>query len=201
MLPKDIQSALTEAEARALGELAAGRVVLECGAWWGYSTIALAQTAARVHSVDWHRGDEHAGHIETLSDYLANLARYDVRDRITVHVGRFEEVLPMLRGRAFEGCFLDGQHDRASVERDLRMIRPLIRRGGWIALHDYGLFEVEPATTEFTAGSEFQLERVVDTLAVLRSEVQLWRRAARRLPLSWRISMYERANSVIRRLR
>jgi predicted O-methyltransferase YrrM len=180
--PTDIQTALSQAETSALQELARGKIVLECGAFWGHSTIAMALTALRIHSVDWHRGDEHAGYVETLSTFVANLRRYGVDNKVVSHVGRFADVLPQFRPNAFDGCFLDGQHDRGSVEQDLGMIRLLVKRGGWIAMHDYGLFDVAPASESFTRTSEFRLERVVDTLAILRSDVPLLRRAAKRLP-------------------
>jgi glycosyltransferase involved in cell wall biosynthesis len=49
-------------------------------------------------------------------------------------------VLPELvrQGVLFDGCFLDAQHDTASVEADLALALPLVRPGGWIAFHDYG---------------------------------------------------------------
>lgn len=178
----DIPTAVKPAELAALQELAGGQTVLECGAFYGACTVALAKVAGAVHSVDWHHGDEQAGKVETLSTYIENLRRYGVEDRVVTHVGRFEDVLPRLRPGTFDGCFLDGFHDRASVERDLRLICRLVRRPGWIAAHDYGLFGVEPAVSEFLATSRYQLESVTETLAVLRVPPPAWRRAARRLP-------------------
>jgi hypothetical protein len=181
MLPTDILTAIRPAEAERLQELARGQVVLECGAFYGYSTVVLASVAAHVHSVDWHHGDKDAGAYETLQDYMANLTRYDVADRVTAHVGRFEQILPMLRASSFDGCFLDGQHDRASVDRDLEMVRRLMRRPSWIAVHDYGLFDVKPALDDFVRGHGYRYEGVIETLAVVRS-VHPARTVARRLP-------------------
>jgi len=155
--------------------------VLECGAFFGYSTVVLASVADHVHSVDWHHGDKDAGPYETLQDYMANLSRYGIADRVTAHVGRFEDVLPMLRAHSFDGCFLDGQHDRASVDRDLELVRRLMRRPSWIAVHDYGLFDVQPAVDAFIRDSGYRVEGVTDTLAVLRS-VHPARTIARKLP-------------------
>ncbi|MBO0730772.1 MAG: class I SAM-dependent methyltransferase [Acidimicrobiaceae bacterium] len=182
VLPSDIPTAVKPSEANLLLQVASGGVVLECGAFYGFSTVMLAQVARLVHSVDWHRGDEHAGQVDTLPDYLENLKRYNVTDRVITHLGRFEDVLPYLRRGSFDGCFLDGQHDRASLDRDLRLIHPLIGRTGWIAVHDYGLFDVAPALEDFVSWSGYELVRVAETLAVLRPRVHLARKAARRLP-------------------
>ncbi|MBO0835409.1 MAG: class I SAM-dependent methyltransferase [Actinobacteria bacterium] len=182
MLPSDIPTAVKPSEADLLLQVASGGMVLECGAFYGFSTIVLAQVARRVHSVDWHRGDAHAGLVDTLPDYLENLKRYNAADRVVTHIGRFEDVLPYLRPGSFDGCFLDGQHDRASLDRDLRLIHPLIGRWGWLAVHDYGLFDVAPALEDFVRWSDYELVRVAETLAVLRPRVHLARRAARRLP-------------------
>jgi len=136
-----IPTALTRAEAAQLQELARGGLVLELGAQYGASTIALAGTARRVHSVDWHAGDSMAGHMNSLEAYFANLRRANVTNVVT-HVGRFEDVLPLYRDGSFDGSFLDGEHDRASVERDTELAMRLVRRGGFFAWHDYGRFEV-----------------------------------------------------------
>lgn len=178
LIPTDIPTGMKPAEAEALQRLAYGQGVLECGAWSGFSTIVLAQAAVTVHSVDWHRGDQHAGVAYSLPEYAANLARYGLGDRIIIHVGRFEDVLPTLRPRSFNGCFLDGQHDRASVARDLRLIEPLLHPPAWLAVHDFGLFEVEPAVREFVASSRFQIDTIIETLVVLRLPAHPLRRLA-----------------------
>lgn len=136
-----IPTALTPAEAAQLAELARGGLVLELGAEYGASTIALAGTARLVHSVDWHQGDSMTGHADSLESYFSNLRRANVTN-VVAHVGRFEDVLPLFQPHSFDGCFLDGEHDRASVERDTELAMRLVRRGGFLAWHDYGRFEV-----------------------------------------------------------
>lgn len=74
----DIPSGMSDAELNCLRELAAGRVVLEMGAWQGASTVAMAQPTTRLCSVDWHQGDQHAGFAPTLGPFLSNLRRHNV---------------------------------------------------------------------------------------------------------------------------
>src|SRR5262249_28361552 len=140
VVPDDIPSAVTGEEAAKLASLASGGDVLELGAWFGFSTVILAQAARRVTSVDWHHGDAHAGEAETWEPYLANLARYGVAAKVDARRGRFDEVLPALAkaGALFDGVFLDAQHDAESVAADLALALPLIRPGGGGAFPGYG---------------------------------------------------------------
>ena len=60
---------------------------------------------------------------------------------MTVCRGRFEDEVPRLVDQGFkqaDGAFIDGMHDLASVERDLKLALMLVKPGGFIALHDYG---------------------------------------------------------------
>ena len=143
IIPEDITSAVTPEEARALAALAAGKIVIELGAWHGYSTIVLASVAAGVISVDWHMGDVHAGLADTWEVFSGNLRRYGVSGRVQVIRDRFEAALPRLLAEAdgepfLDGAFLDAQHDEKSVSRDLGLVLPLIKPGGFISVHDYG---------------------------------------------------------------
>jgi len=115
-------------------------VVLELGAFYGYTTIVMASVAELVYSIDWHMGDDHAGAYETWDGYRANLIGYKVDDRVVAIRGRFEEEVPKLaaNGIRVDGAFLDGHHSEESVTRDLGLALMLVRPGGWIAFHDYG---------------------------------------------------------------
>jgi predicted O-methyltransferase YrrM len=154
-----IPSAVTPRETTQLRSLARGGTVLELGAHFGYSTIALAQVAQIVHSVDWHQGDSMVGSMSSLEAYMGNLRRHAVTNVVT-HVGRFEDVLPLFRPGQFDGVFLDGEHDAASVERDTGLMVRLVRPTGWLAWHDYGRFEVAPVVDEWAANLGREVHRV-----------------------------------------
>ena len=160
-VPDDIPSAVTGEEAAKLASLASGGDVLELGAWFGFSTVILAQAARRVTSVDWHQGDAHAGKEETWDAYRANLDRYGVASKVDARRGRFEDVLPALarQGALFDGAFLDAQHDSDSVQADLDLLLPLIRPGGFVAFHDYG-------RSEATGHPGFGVTEVADAFGI-----------------------------------
>ena len=142
VIPADITSAVTEEEARALAKLAAGKIVIELGAWHGFSTVVLASVADYVISVDWHQGDIHSGLQDTWEIFQANLRRYGVNERVMVVRDRFETALPYMATQAevafAGGCFIDAQHDAKSVARDLALVLPMIKPGGFVAFHDFG---------------------------------------------------------------
>jgi predicted O-methyltransferase YrrM len=159
IFPEGIVTAVTVTEAAELARLATGVSVLELGSFYGFSTIVMASVADMVYSVDWHQGDDHAGLYDTWDSFNANLLGYGVKKHVRAVKGTFEEEVPRLHreGITVDGAFLDGQHDQASVRRDLGLALLLVRPGGFIAFHDYGRcaetghpgFEVTQVADEF----------------------------------------------------
>lgn len=169
IIPRNIITAMTHHEAVALAELAAGKTVLELGAYHGFSTVVLASVAEEVISVDWHKGDDHAGLGDTWDIFQANLAMYDVNDRVRVVRGRFEDELPVMAGAGVQvdGVFLDARHDEESVQRDLDLALPMVRPGGFVAFHDYGRCEAtgNPGFAVTPVADRFGVKGVTGTLA------------------------------------
>lgn len=172
---EDITSGVTKEEAAALAELGSGKLVLEVGSWRGRSTVALASVAAMVHSVDWHKGDAHSSFGDTLGALTSNLKRYQVQSRVVLHVGRNEDILPVLAAHSFDLIFIDSFHAKEAVERDLILSQPLVKPGGVIACHDYGhsyvsggvSFGVTEAVEAFIR-KESLSKSLVQTLAIIR---------------------------------
>lgn len=165
-LAHDVPSGVTPRECEKLAELARGKVVIEMGSHFGRSTIALASTAAMLHAVDWHMGDGHAGLNDSLPIFVQNISRYKVRDRVTVHVARFETLFPLLKGQIFDMAFIDAFHEREAVEKDTAAVLPLLKSKATIAFHDYGqpIFGVTQAVDGFVSAFGLKLE-VVEHLA------------------------------------
>jgi predicted O-methyltransferase YrrM len=163
---EDVPSAVTEVECERLAALAEGRRVLEIGSHLGRSTLVLAGEALVVHSVDLHPADPDYGvETTTLVPFLRNLERYGLRHKVVVHVGLSEVVLPLFRPHSFDLAFIDGGHDRESVERDLRLVREVVTPEGTVAFHDYGVQGVHAQGRWY----EMEVTEVVDSFA---AEVQ-----------------------------
>jgi predicted O-methyltransferase YrrM len=176
---EEIPSTVSHAECRELARIAKGKRVLEVGSYFGRSTVALASTAAVVHSVDLHPPDNvDSGTSTTLDSLIDNLNRYDLRHRVVLHVGFSQLILQALRRHSFDLVFLDAQHQSAPVREDLQAILPLVNRDGTIAFHDYGVpgvehagrwdpFGVTEVVDDFAASHGYLLD-VTETLAVVR---------------------------------
>lgn len=164
-----ILTAMTPSEARKLQQLAAGRRVLELGALHGYSTLNLAATAQEVWSVDWHFGDAQSKFSDTLDSWARNTTEVRRLGRVVALVGRFEQVLTLLRRESFGGVFHDGAHDERSVAFDLELALPLLAADGWFAAHDWGVYGVTDALLPRLG----RPDRLVQSLAVWEHPVLL----------------------------
>lgn len=160
-----IPTYVTKKEAARLRELARGKVVLELGAQYGFSTVTMGEVARQVWSIDWHQGDPQAGIQDTLNDYLANVRALRLSGAVVPVVGRFEDVLPQLRPGSFDLIFHDGYHGLADMVRDFTLALPLLRWAGVLAVHDWPNFDVEEACRG-VLGEPHQL---VEHLAIWRS--------------------------------
>lgn len=166
--PADVAGWLTPEEGAELARLAAGKSVLEVGAYCGRSTICLAQAARQVATVDTFdgRGTAHPG--DTRPKFEENVRRYGVADRVAVYEGEAAEVLARLPP-VYDLVFIDGSHDRESVLRDAGLAAAVLRPGGLLAFHDYGDTDhgVTAAVDELVGGGAEVLHRC-GSLAVVR---------------------------------
>lgn len=174
LFAEDVKSAVSREECEKLADLAKGKMVLEIGSYLGRSTIALASDARMVHAVDWHQGDIHTGHEDTLMEFMHNITRYGVRDRIALHLGKNQDILPHFEPGSFEMVFIDSFHEKTAVMRDLRDAFRILAGKGIIAFHDYGLhhsqdgvpFGVTEVVVAFAASRGLSID-VINTLAVV----------------------------------
>lgn len=170
-MTKTIPSAVTDAEAAELAKIASGRRVVELGTGLGRATFALAKTANQVHTIDWHRGDEHAGKRDTLVEFAQNLAESPYRDKIIAHIGRFGDILCHLCRCEFGAAFIDGYHSAEDTADNLRRVWPLLHHAGSeIALHDYGLYGVKEGVERWLEQPNVRarFDRQIESLYILR---------------------------------
>jgi len=117
--------------------------ILEIGGYFGKSTAAMAFACAgtkrHIVSIDTFCGnDGPMGRSEDFQDvWYANLKRFDLERYVTPLKGLSHQVLSTLEnGPQFDFAFIDGSHEYADILKDLELIYPLVKDGGWIALHD-----------------------------------------------------------------
>ena len=134
-----ISTSLTAAETDALRELARGRVVLEVGSAYGYSTIVMAQVADHVFSIDPHSG--YGALPDSLNVMRQNIHAYDVADKVTIMIGHSQPAMWALArgGATFDLIFIDGDHRAEAVTADITNAILLSEDGPCVrAVHDYG---------------------------------------------------------------
>lgn len=165
VFPREIDGWLLPEEGRALAELARGKRVLEIGSYCGLSTVCMARTAEHVVAMDYFDGRGTVSKRDTLPAFEANLRRYGVRDR--VQICHPDAAIPL---PGYDLVFIDGAHDRKSVDADIRKALSVLNPGGLLAFHDYSNeldFEVQEAVNAFLA-SGAELVSTHATLAVVQ---------------------------------
>jgi len=140
--PKNVPGWLAEVEGRALGRLAAGKKVLEIGAFCGKSTICMAQTAEQVVAVDTFEGTATLEQgVDTFTAFKTFIGLAGLADKVIAVRGLSKDVVPNI-GMEFEPfdlAFIDGAHDYEAVATDIRLASEVLKPGGLIAFHDYRL--------------------------------------------------------------
>ena len=173
--PGEISGWLRPEEGRALAKLARGKRVLEIGSYCGKSTICMARTAQHITALDYFDGRATPFPRSTADDFRANIERYEVADRIETCHPEAEIPLPK-----YDFAFIDGAHDRESVEADIEKVLGVLKPDGLIAFHDYrthpgeidGNWDegVTAAVDEFIRNGAELIERN-QTVAVVRPPV------------------------------
>lgn len=136
--PVAVDGWLTRREGWALSRLAAGRTVVEIGSYCGRSTIAMAQTARLVLSIDPHDGRGTPRQRRTQDVFLRNLARYRVQQRVVWRNSTSAYFGETYTGPLFEMAFIDAAHDYASVAADWRVVERVTIPKAIVAFHDFG---------------------------------------------------------------
>ncbi|MBP5498945.1 MAG: O-methyltransferase [Muribaculaceae bacterium] len=101
------------------------RHVLELGTYSGYSSLCIAEgltdADAHIHTIE--KDDE-------LEDFIrGHFSRSEYGDRITLHIGDVEDVLPTIDG-AFDLVFIDA--NKRHYPHYYEMVMPRVVSGGYI---------------------------------------------------------------------
>jgi predicted O-methyltransferase YrrM len=148
-ITKDVDGWLTRQEGALLYRLAGKTtglgVIVEIGSWQGKSTIYIARALkatgkkTRFYAVDPHVGSEEhqepGKKVWTFDMFEKNIKRADVAEFVTPTVLYSADFAGKLND-AVELIFIDGAHDYASVEIDIKAWLPKVVEGGTLAFHD-----------------------------------------------------------------
>lgn len=99
--------------------------VLELGTYAGYSALCIAEAlkpGAELHTVEVD---------DEMEDFIRErFAEVEHGSRITLHIGRAEDVVPAISGEPWDMVFMDA--NKRSYCEYYRMLLPLMRPGGYI---------------------------------------------------------------------
>jgi predicted O-methyltransferase YrrM len=139
--PMQVRSEI-ESLLRLLDDDAPG-VVLELGTARGGTLFLLCHVArddATLISVDLPGGEFGGGYSAALAPLLASFATKQQCVELIRGDSHSEEtsarVTQLLAGSEVDFLLIDGDHTYKGVRRDFETYTPLVRRDGWIALHD-----------------------------------------------------------------
>lgn len=126
---------------RKLVQMTAGPII-EVGSYKGRSLEAISDLIGKrqLIAVDtWEGG----GGLEidnpdaTYTEFMANMARLGLTDRLVVMRERSVNAAKVLQPRTAGLVFIDALHTFEAVTEDLVAWTPIVSPGGWIAGHDY----------------------------------------------------------------
>ena len=171
MNPTDIEGWMREKELIWLSKEAKKcKLIVEVGTWCGRSTYAMALKVRRkIITIDsflmkgvpykrWDIARIASTHLKDDPDWLynkclENLAEFIKTGKVIVLRGESSEVirkLDHLKGHV-DMVFIDGSHDYESVKQDIINYKPLVKKGGILAGHDFG-YQVQQAVEELLPG-------------------------------------------------
>jgi len=141
------------------------RLAIEVGSWHGCSTLVLAQYFPRIICVDlW--GDlldgaslpEKAGRAESFDQFLTNMQKNDLYDKVVFPIVSTSEVLNVFKDSLeADMVFIDACHYLDPVRLDIQNAKRHVAKDGLFAFHDYHHEQVKQAVDELIATGEFKV--------------------------------------------
>lgn len=122
------------------------RVFIEIGAWAGRSSRAIADNLPKdgvLYCADTWRDADTGADDDIYLQFMANLSEHIASGK--VRPIRMDSLTAATTSRAMnvtaDCVFIDGAHDYATVKADIAAWLPLVKTGGVLCGHDYGVRE------------------------------------------------------------
>ncbi len=121
---------------------------LEIGTFYGANLFSVAKSYAshpdsKLHCIDpwtdYNDYPEYKGEQDNIyQTFMKNVERSGFADKITVHRGFSNEVIPTLEDDSFDMIYIDGNHEPEYVLEDAVLAFRKLKKGGYMIFDDYG---------------------------------------------------------------
>jgi MMP 1-O-methyltransferase len=142
--------------------------IIEIGSWLGLSTITLALSLKernsnyQLFSIDPH-DIEHSKSTDVTTDfwngiepgfdwhkkYIENLRKWGVRKHVISIREKSQDAFDYFQEQTISMVFIDGDHSKEAVFKDLENYVPLVKTDGYIIMHDSEHVNVIQATVDY----------------------------------------------------
>ncbi len=145
------------------------KVIVEVGSWTGRTALALAQHRCVVHCIDHWQGNksDRLGAIAKENDvyecFMRNTSH--IRNSIIPHTG-LSAVIAAEWDLPADLVFIDAEHTYESCKADTLAWLPHLKPGGFMAWHDYGVFD---GVTDFL--NEFGIDDFCGSVAWKQKQI------------------------------
>ena len=161
--PQEIAAWVSPNEIQAIQAEAKEKIYMEIGTFDGFSAFMMCQVARKVICIDPY---------DTAPGRLGQVMKNTVRPNIhkLVNITGFSHDVNWIFPDAFLDILLiDGDHHYQAVKRDYFLFRRLVKVGGIIAFHDYGIFPtVGLAVDEVVKDDHY---KSIETLILFRKNI------------------------------
>jgi predicted O-methyltransferase YrrM len=133
--------------------------VVEIGSWQGRSSIFLARAVKESQNGNFYAIDHFGGNVGKESFYEINGTLDGLKDNFNKNISRFElndvvhlldmhntEAAKQLKEKTIRFLFIDGDHTKEGVHKDIELFFPRLIKGSIVVFDDY--FEGFPGLLE-----------------------------------------------------
>lgn len=133
--------------------------VVEIGSWQGKSTSFLARAAkesnnGQFYAIDHFRGNEGKEHLYSTGKegysvkeaFMDNISKVGLANYVKLLDMENTEAAKILQGNTIRFLFIDGDHTKTGVSKDIQLFFPMLEKGSIVVFDDY--FEGFPGLIE-----------------------------------------------------
>ena len=133
--------------------------VVEIGSWQGRSTTFLARAVeesknGKFYSIDHFEGNKgkesfykvNGSLIHLKDNFLSNIKKFKLQETVNLLDMVNTKAAEQLDGKIIRFLFIDGDHTKNGVEKDIELFFPLLTKGSIVVFDDY--FEGFPGLIE-----------------------------------------------------